>query len=1184
MRAYQSRLIALTIAFFISSGIEASAQSAPTSASKGIDLDLSSTRANLAAPSKIGNQTVSINVGGSKVSVTSSSVLTPAERLAVYQVLTSGHQSIQLGSQGNAIGGTFMIGDHFTQYVNSLNIPQGVTAIKNFGSSNTLNLAGNLTNSGILYAVSNNPAANVANISANNITNTSGALLTSLIPTSGLPGYSNLISNLSLSVTALNKITNQGTISSAAALSVSAGSSINNTSSGVGTASLISQGNLSLYSGNVLNSGLIASRAADINIFSPGDLLIKNTGGVLDAANGNVNIRESTFQGNFRTDVLGGIINANNLNLNAGEGAANVNLLSTSSVLNANACSLHTSVEKGNLRLGTINVSGDPDFYSVNGDVMLSGAIDTHGASLAVVAGGDIRTNPLDPVSINTEGGNLSMVAGAIFTTDSNSNSVSPPATPGSDRITIRGFNDSGNILLRDIYYTNTSSSGNGGNVQLIAPGQVIVGSGIYTQGSPRSGNISIIAGQNQVGSDAVNIAGNINSTSANNGGTVSIINAAPLIANGANNPVVFIDGQQDLSAGSFSAGSLATAGSSVVTGSITTGAGYGRAGDILISSAAGHVQTGNLSAYAYWGSVGDIIISSGSFSSRNITSSAYYSGSGGNVSISASNGSLNTGTVFAMPYFSLRRDSGGHINLSAYSDIHTQELLANSNNGDGGSISLSSSTGNIQVNFIRAYSAGSQSSSVNLVAANTIFVDSIDASGFFGGQINMSAGGAVHSGNISANGSMGAGTVHITGSTLTGTYISAYSTYGPGGTIDLKANTMSYSGVYSRVATLYALGRTEGGSIKIVARDPDLPFTVGALTANGTAGNIIANGPDGSIHISACGGVNVIPPASITALGGTITIDKACCPTLSKISAVTPISTASTVVERQFIPLATPSSAGTDGTIAPTDTLIGNGIAKPAHHFEAGLPATTASSAFIAYDSTGTLKPSADGNQEIASLSPATRSLIGNGISSTGWRATAYGASCAKCGGSGLREIAYNNVENRDDNVLSLTKGAALYHADHPLTVETALASVQIAKGSVVLMLETGDSLAVYNLYDEHRDDVRVNVKRTSIPLAPGQMVNLSELSGSFGKVCQGKGISYRKPALLNTGSNIRAYVADFSMPSALANVPPLQTASKKQGKHSMSKVFKTAAIVTQIRAKEGPFTELGRYNDSQI
>src|SRR6185295_14182442 len=110
---------------------------------------------------------------------------------AAYQVFSTGKQSLVLSALGNAVGGTFNIGSKFNQYVNSLVVPQNVTALGNFSNNPNLTLSGNLSNAGNFYAFSNYPNMTTAAITANNIANQRGGLMTTILPAAGLPGVNN---------------------------------------------------------------------------------------------------------------------------------------------------------------------------------------------------------------------------------------------------------------------------------------------------------------------------------------------------------------------------------------------------------------------------------------------------------------------------------------------------------------------------------------------------------------------------------------------------------------------------------------------------------------------------------------------------------------------------------------------------------------------------------------------------------------------------------------------------------------------------------------------------------------------------------------------------------------------------------------------------------------------------------
>ncbi len=276
-------------------------------------LDLTSTVQNVMAPRFVQNVPTTITVGGNHLLVTPSTMLTAAERLAAIQMLRTGHQSLIIGSMGNAVGGTFTLGSKLSQTLTSLIIPQGVSAIRNFATAGNLNLAGNLTNAGTIYAVSTNPTITNASISAANIVNQAGAVITTVLPPTALAGVSGAVSRLDLSLSAVQNIINAGTISSSRTLNLNAGGSIVNAmASGVSgsTPALFAQSGINIFtgSGNITNAGLIAAASGNINIASilSSNIAINNLGGTIQALAGAINIRDSSYASQANLSINGG--------------------------------------------------------------------------------------------------------------------------------------------------------------------------------------------------------------------------------------------------------------------------------------------------------------------------------------------------------------------------------------------------------------------------------------------------------------------------------------------------------------------------------------------------------------------------------------------------------------------------------------------------------------------------------------------------------------------------------------------------------------------------------------------------------------------------------------------------------------------------------------------------------------
>ncbi len=89
-------------------------------------------------------------------------------------------------------------------------------------------------------------------------------LLSSVLPAGGLPGITNALNSLSMTLSAVNNIVNSGTIASSRDLSLVAGSSITNTTSAV----IQSVNNLTLINSRIANAGLLQSLNGNINIAS----------------------------------------------------------------------------------------------------------------------------------------------------------------------------------------------------------------------------------------------------------------------------------------------------------------------------------------------------------------------------------------------------------------------------------------------------------------------------------------------------------------------------------------------------------------------------------------------------------------------------------------------------------------------------------------------------------------------------------------------------------------------------------------------------------------------------------------------------------------------------------------------------------------------------------------------------
>ncbi len=505
------------------------ASNSGASGNKAVNLDLSSSQRNLSVGNLVKSGPVTVQVGQTTQSITGSDLVTAAERLAVFQVVSSGHQSITLDGTGAAVGGSFNIGPRFSQYVSSLVIPSGVTAVKNFANNSTLNLSGNLTNNGAFYAVSTNPAVTNATISAANIINQSRGLISSVLPAAGLPGFASAITALSLTLNATNNFYNAGIIRSSGSLTATAGGSITNAAGAVMQA--VNNVNLISQIGNFVNAGLIAAQSGNVN-FTVGqtvaNMVVNGTGGTVQALSGSINFAGLASNGLSSLNLSGGDYLSKELNIDTGCGSAVVSVGNVSGKVNVTAGSIDLQVSAPELSLGALNVTGDPIVINNGGSIDISTMTPIVGDEFVAIAAGNITSSNnsfiIKTYSTTGSGGNIILAAGAVATQDAETTTITGRSGSGGD------------ILLHNVSGASTifdtgsgANGGSGGNVTLIA----------FTDGATGSYNGGHIYLPDAVSGVAEIKTGSTSAVNPGPNGSVTIIaeatssTSSPVIPNG---------------------------------------------------------------------------------------------------------------------------------------------------------------------------------------------------------------------------------------------------------------------------------------------------------------------------------------------------------------------------------------------------------------------------------------------------------------------------------------------------------------------------------------------------------------------------------------------------------------------------------------------------------------------------
>lgn len=428
----------------------------------------------------------------------------------------------------------------------ALNVQSGQTVAIDFGTTNVLNLLGNFNNQGTVYLFSSNPNQHTATVSALNINNATGALLSTTLPTGGIPGVTSF-GSLNLVLQAINNIVNQGTISSGGSLAMTAGGSITNGSTSNTAALLQATNNLSMQAANIFNSGTIQSQLANLNLNTSAlvnqglmqaisgniaiqnllgsTLSINNTGGTIKAGNDLVlSALSATNTTKSILSEIGGLLAAKNLNLSA-TGQITIDANQINGLVNAKAGSATLGVAKGDLNIGTLNTNSGPVVYDTAGSLVLNAPLFSSplaGKDFVFLAGNNISTNTTGPQLFSTAGtpsqnGQVTLAAGVTFTPNAGS-TLHPiagttfaitgnSATGGSIQLpnvsfvtngknftatAHSGTKSDGHITLGNVTTSALQSSGNGGNISVVADGGVTTGSlvanGFYATKAGASG------------------------------------------------------------------------------------------------------------------------------------------------------------------------------------------------------------------------------------------------------------------------------------------------------------------------------------------------------------------------------------------------------------------------------------------------------------------------------------------------------------------------------------------------------------------------------------------------------------------------------------------------------------------------------------------------------------------------
>ena len=408
-------------------------------------------------------QSVTIDVGGNLMSFQPKDKVTPAEFVAIRQILSGGSQTIDLDSQGGAVGGFFNLPQVSTPgHIASLVIPANVTALDPVTKPH-LNITNVINVDGLFLGLPGTPGRALFIRTGAIDVGLNGAITTD--PTLAPPDVQSVIGSVTtpLNLTLVTQCfcTNSGSITSSGTLLIKSFGGLNNFATGL--ISSVAGTTLQPTHGVMTNNGIISSTQGSV-VFTtvPGrDLVIDNTGGQI-LSNVAINFREPRFSASSLTQITNGLLSGLNgsptiVNFFGGNGPVIAHVDQVNGTVNGTVGSADISVLTGTLGVGSIEAS--------RGGITLTAGNATSSANIAINAA-------------------------------NSSNQILLTERTGDITITAFGTSPDGNVTIGD----SAKLEADGGNIIILAANNVQGGTGDSFTAHAAGKSTSFTGGGIQIG------------------------------------------------------------------------------------------------------------------------------------------------------------------------------------------------------------------------------------------------------------------------------------------------------------------------------------------------------------------------------------------------------------------------------------------------------------------------------------------------------------------------------------------------------------------------------------------------------------------------------------------------------------------------------------------------------------
>lgn len=1010
------------------------------------------------------------------------------------------------------------------------------------------------------------------------------------------------------------------------------GGDVDVTYSGTGTATLVSSNNNDNYSitannGSIEIEGFIAGTgdmtltSDDISFADSGaysvtfneitlnsitDLTVSGgaNGGTFNSTVGvNFNATNGDLTTNDLLNFNGGDVFATLVNNNGINSFVNNGTLNGDGTMDGDPNANSLTITAANITPGTITNFNNVFFLQGNtiintaGDVVLPANLIFQGQNLAIIASGNITATgaTLIDLSSNTgNGGDLFVIAGYDAT------GVGPGQQQTQNPVTVTGVSSTGgnvNLAGVDIITSSTAVGGSAGNVTIIAgstdgaanEGNIVVGS--ITASGDVDGGFVAVAGYNNVAVGAINTIG------ANGNDGFVILGSGSLVLDGT---MVFTNGS--LTSGGFLPGALS--GGNITYGIINAGtgdvdiAGALNAGNTITGGAINAdrisfiigsgtaTATGNFNRVTVDGSTSaggsvilteddDIILDDVTGTQVNVTLNTT-----GNVTVG---GDVNFGSgILNITANNITENvngsiTGSSLGLNATGDVELTTSIATLLDGSAANLDLTN-TGALSVGeftttgAISIVNSGATTIAGTVTAGTSFLVDS-GAALTVNGEVSANTGlDLLANGNIAVNNNVS--------------------------TVDGDLNIISDTGSFTTAADIDILGdesiliqTLSGGVISIGANNTIV--TDAKTTGQGNVSIIQGAAPtktkklkgrnitavtigDGQVLTGRGKGTKKVifeaPNNTLTGEGATLLISASTKNGVivnggAVITADPPVAAGATVTITTWSPATTSSqAANTTSNVLPASLAS---IAAPVAVSSVNMMTTANATATTGKDAISTSLSNLAtansleifGGQEddstIVGYAPVGQVVDGKVCSDIEF------GFASNAGGNGVSTIKHSDL-------VTFNHGHALFVPSKDMTVVTPKGSVKLGANAVAFISVDEHQLSVYDINDQRKGSVVVATGGRDLSLSPGRHLTVThDRVSSFGDANPIESIMHRSVNTHDLGAGKRAFATEFSIPSAVSVVKPLQAilnSNEANAKRVAARVLKTSAVVMMV------------------